>query len=57
MEIIKLRHIGRRYVQIEVGDDFGSKIDIGTFDLVNNREKCRSIAQHLREVADELGAD
>ena len=53
MEIIKLRHIGHRYVEIKVGDGCGSEIDLGTF----QRDMCRSIAQHLRDVADELEDD
>jgi hypothetical protein len=56
MEIIKVRCIGqhhnleKRIMEVRVGDGFGSEIDLGIF----SRDECARLAQHLRDIADEL---
>ena len=50
MEIVKLHWIGTSLLEIKVGHGFGSEINLGTF----RRDECLDVAQHLREVANEL---
>jgi hypothetical protein len=39
-----------RVISVEVGDGFGSTIDLGLF----SGDECRSLAQYLRDTASEL---
>jgi len=56
MEIIKVRcidqhhNLEKRIMEVRVGDGFGSEFDLG----ILGRDECVSLAQHLRDIADEL---
>ena len=39
-----------RVISVEVGDGFGSTIDLGLF----SSDECRSLAQYLRDTASDL---
>jgi len=39
-----------RVISVEVGDGYGSTIDLGLF----SGDECRSLAQYLRDTASEL---
>ena len=54
MEIIRVHWLkfnsARKIAEVRVGDGFGSTIELGLF----VDDDCRSLAQHLREVASDL---
>jgi len=57
MEIIRVHWINpnpaKRVVAVEVGDGFGSTINLGIF----SGDECRSLAQYLRDTASDLDPD